>query len=148
MVVFWLSKTVGQKWYGSEAQPHSSRLAKQVLRLFPPSDMELLRQKFAAHGYVAVLVNRFLFGSRAVIAVMAGMMHLHAAGVFAASLVSAVLWNLLLLSGGFLLGSQWQDIGNYLVLYSAPVSLLFLGVIAFSVWSFMKQRKKHHHGDH
>lgn len=148
MVVYWLSKTLGQKWYGSAEQQKGSRWAKQVQRFFPPSDMELLRQKFVTHGYLAVLVNRFLFGSRSVIAVMAGMMHLRTLGVFIASLVSALLWNVLLLSSGFFLGSRWQDIGNYLVLYSVPVSLLFLLLIAFSVWRFLQHRKKHHQEQH
>ncbi len=103
--------------------------------------MELLRQKFAAHGYLAVLANRFLFGSRAVISVMAGLMHLKFFFVFLAALTSAVVWNTLLLAGGFFLGSKWQNIGEYVVLYSIPVSIIFILMVFYSVWSFVRQRK-------
>ncbi len=142
MLVYLLSISLGLKLYAEGDNPVHHRFSKSVHRFFPPSDMKLLRQKFAAHGYLAVLANRFLFGSRAVISVMAGLMHLKAFEVFLAALTSAFVWNALLLSGGFFLGSQWQDIGKYAVLYSIPVSIVFILMVFFSVWSFVRQRKK------
>ena len=142
MFVYVLSRSLGLKLYAEGANSVQHRLSKSVHRFFPPSDMELLRQKFAAHGYLAILVNRFLFGSRAVISVMAGLMHLKAFFVFFAALTSAFAWNVVLLSGGFFLGSKWQEIGEYVAFYSIPVSIVFVLLIVFSVVSFMKQRKR------
>jgi membrane protein DedA with SNARE-associated domain len=141
MLLCVLSSSLGLKLYAKGDKAEHNRLSKTVHRFFPPSDMDLLRQKFAAHGYLAVLANRFLFGSRAVISVMAGLMHLRAFFVFLAALTSAIVWNTLLLSGGFLLGSKWQDIGEYVALYSIPVSIVFMLMVFYSVWSFVKQRK-------
>ncbi|MEI6639575.1 MAG: DedA family protein, partial [Chlorobium sp.] len=141
MLVYGLSISLGLKLYAEGENAVQHRLSKSVHRFFPPSDMELLRQKFAAHGYLAVLANRFLFGSRAVISVMAGLMHLKAFFVFLAALTSSVVWNALLLSGGFFFGSKWQDIGEYVALYTLPVSIVFILTILYSVWSFVKQRK-------
>jgi membrane protein DedA with SNARE-associated domain len=104
--------------------------------------MELLRRKFSAHGYLAVLVNRFLFGSRAVISVMSGLMHLRTPFVFLAAATSATAWNALLLYGGFLLGSNWKHIGGYVALYTVPVSVLFVLLLSFSVWKFFRERKR------
>jgi len=142
MVVYVLSRSLGLKLYAGGESLVQHRLSKSVHRFFPPSDMELLREKFAAHGYLAVLANRFLFGSRAVISVMAGLMHLRALFVFFAALASALVWNALLLFGGFFLGSRWQDIGEYLALYSIPVFIVFILLVLFSVLSFSKQKKR------
>ena len=141
MVVYMLSRYLGMRLYNEEGGAVENWLSKRVQRFFPPSDMELLRGKFAAHGYLAVLVNRFLFGSRAVISVMAGLMHLKIPLVLLAAMASAFAWNLLLLYGGFVLGSNWQHIGGYLVLYTVPVSVIFLLLLFFSVWKFFKERE-------
>jgi len=142
MLVYVLSRSLGLKLYAEGENMVQHRFSKSVHRFFPPSDMELLRDKFVAHGYLAVLANRFLFGSRAVISVMAGLMHLRAFFVFFAALASALVWNTLLLLGGFFLGSRWQDIGEYLALYSIPVFIAFLLVLLFSFLSFSRQRKR------
>ena len=144
MLVYMLSKHLGLKLYAEGESSAQHWLSKRVHRLFPPSDMVLLRRKFATHGYLAVLVNRFLFGSRAVISVMAGLMHLKTPFVLLAALTSAFVWNVLLLYGGFFLGSNWQDIGSYAALYSIPVSIVFVLILSFSVWKFLRERKQRH----
>ena len=142
MLVYLLSKYLGMKLYAEGGTSVEHWLSKSAHKFFPPSDMELLRRKFAAHGYLAVLVNRFLFGSRAVISVMSGLMHLRTPLVFLAAATSATAWNVLLLYGGFLLGSNWQHIGGYVALYSIPVSILFVLLLSFSVWKFFRERKR------
>ena len=144
MVVYLLSKYLGMKLYAEGGTPVEHWLSKSAHKFFPPSDMDLLRRKFAAHGYVAVLANRFLFGSRAVISVMSGLMHLRTPIVFLAAAASATAWNVLLLYGGFLLGSNWKHIGGYVALYTVPVSVLFVLLLSFSVWKFFRERKREH----
>ncbi len=144
MLVYMLSKHLGLKLYADGESSVQHWLSKSVHRFFPPSDMVLLRKKFATHGYLAVLANRFLFGSRAVISVMAGLMHLKTPFVLLAALTSAFVWNVLLLYGGYLLGSNWQDIGGYAAMYSIPVTIGFVLMLIFAVWKFLKERKREH----
>ena len=144
MLIYMLSKYLGLKLYAEGDTTVQHRFSKSIHRFFPPSDMELLRQKFATHGYLAVLVNRFLFGSRAVISVMAGLMHLRMSFVLLAAMASAFAWNVLLLYGGFFLGSNWQNIGGYVAVYSIPVSIFFVLLLFFSVWKFFRERKLKH----
>ena len=144
MLIYMLSKYLGLKLYAEGDTTVQHRFSKSIHRFFPPSDMELLRQKFATHGYLAVLVNRFLFGSRAVISVMAGLMHLRMSFVLLAAMASAFAWNALLLYGGFFLGSNWQNIGGYVAVYSIPVSIFFILLLFFSVWKFFSERKFNH----
>ena len=89
-------------------------------------------------------MNRFLLGSRAVISVMAGLMHLRTPFVLLAALTSAVAWNVLLLYGGFFLGSNWKDIGSYVAVYSIPISIFFVVLLCFSIWKFLRERKLKH----
>lgn len=144
MVVFLVSKHFGLKLYSGGDTPAQHWFSKRVHRFFPPSDMELLRKRFATHGYLAVLLNRFLFGSRAVISVAAGLMHLRTFFVLLAATLSATVWNVLLLYGGYILGSNWKNIGTYAALYTVPVTLFFVCLILFSAWKFIRERKQQH----
>lgn len=146
MTVFLLSRFLGLKLYAAGQSEARHKFARSVHKLFPPSEMEVVRQKFSGHGYLAVVVNRFLFGSRAVICIVAGMLHLKVSLVLLASLVSSLLWNILLISGGYLLGSNWDKIGQYAVFYSVPFTTLFVGLIAWTVVKYLKKRKQHDAG--
>ncbi|HHE31183.1 MAG TPA: DedA family protein [Chlorobaculum parvum] len=143
MTIFMLSRFLGLKLYAAGESEVHHKFARSVHKLFPPSEMEAVRQKFSGHAYLSVLVNRFLFGSRAVICIMAGMLHLKIARVFGAALVSALLWNSLLIYSGFVLGSNWDQIGHYGMLYSAPFTVLFAGLIIWAVVKYLKKRKEH-----
>ncbi len=144
MTVFLLVRSLGSRLYGDQSAEVSGRFAQWVHRMFPPDDMEAVRRKYSRHGYVAVLANRFLMGSRALISVVSGLLHLNAFSVFLAALTSAALWNTLLLYGGYVLGRNWEGIGAYLAIYSVPVTLLFAG---FLVWSFGRQIARRKRGD-
>jgi membrane protein DedA with SNARE-associated domain len=142
MTVYFLSRSLGLKIYAHGESAAQHRFAQRVLKMFPPSEMEAVRQKFSKHGYTAVLANRFFLGSRAVISVVAGILHLNALFVLLAALVSATLWNVMLLYGGLVLGQNWQEIGRYAVLYSIPVTIAFFGFVFYSVVKYVRKRKR------
>lgn len=142
MTLFLLSRFLGLKLYASGESEVRHKFAHSVHKLFPPSEMEIVRQKFAGHGYLSVAANRFLLGSRSVICIVAGMLHLKIPLVLIASIVSSVLWNALLLYGGLLLGRNWGQIGHYVLIYSIPFTILITGYIVWSVIRFLKSRKK------
>ncbi|NTW52384.1 MAG: DedA family protein [Chlorobiaceae bacterium] len=140
MTVYLLSRNLGLKLYASGESEIHHRFAKWMHKLFPPSEMEIVRMKFSTHGYAAVLANRFLFGSRAVISIVVGLLHLNVLLVLLAAMTSATLWNILLLYGGYVLGQNWQGIGKYVVIYSIPVTAVFVGYLAYSVVKYLKKR--------
>lgn len=146
MTVFLLSRFLGLKLYAAGQSEARHKFARSIHKLFPPSEMEVVRQKFSGHGYLAVVLNRFLFGSRAVICIVAGMLHLKIPQVLLASLVSSLLWNVLLISGGYLLGSNWDKIGQYAVFYSVPFTILFMALIVWTVVKYLKKRKQYDAG--
>lgn len=142
MTMFLFSHMVGLKIYARGESRIRHGVVRAVHRMFPPDLMEAARIRFSAHGYMAVLVNRFLFGYRAIISIMAGFMHLHVIGVLLAALASSVVWYVVLLMGGYFLGENWQDIVSYMALYSVPLSLVFLLlVLGAFIWHMSKRKR-------
>jgi membrane protein DedA with SNARE-associated domain len=142
MLLFLLSRHFGIRLYAEGETTARHWLSKGAYRLFPPSNMVALRRKYAAHGYLAILANRFLFGSRAVISIMAGLMHLKVMRVLGAAMVSAFAWNALLLYAGGLLGGNWSQIGRYAALFSLPVTMGGLLILFLSLRRYFNWRKQ------
>jgi membrane protein DedA with SNARE-associated domain len=140
MVIYLISRKFGLKLYARDITTLPPRWGEKIHRFFPPAEMELVRQRFAAHGYLAVLVNRFLLGSRSLISPVTGLMHLNVFLVSIAAGLSALVWNVLLLYGGYFLGQNWKNIGGFVVMYSIPVTVLFFAAIAFTVIKYVKER--------
>ena len=141
MVIYLISRKFGMKLYASDITLKSPRWGERIHRVFPPAEMDFIRKRFAAHGYLAVLANRFLLGSRSFISPVTGLMHLNAFLVFLAAGISAAVWNILLVYGGYLLGQHWQNIGEFVIMYSVPVTALFVVVMTFAVIKYRKERK-------
>ncbi len=140
MVIYLISRKFGMILYARDITSAPPRWGERIHRFFPPAEMEFIRKRFAAHGYLAVLLNRFLIGSRSLISPVTGLMHLNAFLVFLAAGISAAVWNILLVYGGYLLGKHWQNIGGFVVMYSIPATALFFIVIAFLTIKYRKER--------
>ncbi len=141
MVIYLISRKFGMKLYARDISETPPRWGEKIHRVFPPAEMEFIRKRFAAHGYLAVLLNRFLLGSRSFISPVTGLMHLNAFLVLIAAGISASVWNILLVYGGYLLGKHWENIGEFVVMYSVPVTVVFVVVIAFAVTKYRRERK-------
>jgi len=79
-----------------------------------------------------VAANRFLSGGRAVIGLLAGSSGLKPAPVAAWATVSAALWNVVLIGGGYALGSEWGRVVGFLRAYGRVVTAV-LGIVAVAV---------------
>jgi membrane protein DedA with SNARE-associated domain len=141
MTLFLLSRFLGLKLYTAGQSEARHKFARSIHKLFPPSEMEAVRLKFAGHGYMAVVANRFFFGSRSVICIMAGMLHLKIPLVLLSATISSTLWNLLLLYGGLLLGKNWKQIGHYVLMYTVPITVLLSGYFIWSLIRYVRKRK-------
>lgn len=86
-------------------------------------------------GIRVILANRFLAGTRSVIALMSGISHVPVRTAVWSSAVSAVLWNALLLGAGWVIRENWEQIGLLLNRYGQVV-LIGLGLAAaYKIWS-------------
>jgi membrane protein DedA with SNARE-associated domain len=90
---------------------------------------------FQRYGYLVVVVNRFLAGTRAVIAFFAGISHLSFWKTTALACISSFVWNVILLFAGRSLGSNWRAISPYLETYG-KIMLIIALVIILAIMSF------------
>lgn len=119
-------------WFGARI------LETGKLRFIPLDSVHKVEGWFRKYGYVLIVINRFLTGTRAVVSFFAGMSKLPLTQTAALSFVSALVWNFLLLFAGKELGENWQMIATYLETYSKAVTgilavaaILFIGRYVF-----------------
>lgn len=87
---------------------------------------------FARWGMGVVAANRFLSGGRAVIGLLAGSSGLKLVPVAVWATFSAVLWNVVLIGGGYALGSEWERVVGFLRAYGRVVTAVLV-IVAVAV---------------
>jgi len=92
---------------------------------------------FQRFGYGAVVGNRFLAGTRAVISLFAGLAGLSWSWVALGALGSLAIWNTLLLVAGYKLGQDWALVAEWLTTYrNVMMGALLVGIL---VWWKIRQ---------
>jgi len=111
-------------------------------RIFSEKHLEKVKQWFSNHGYWVVFANRFLSGTRSVVSIFAGFVHLNWMVVLLLATISALIWNGLLIYGGFLLGANWMMIKQIIGQYNTIVlTLTVIGIFSVLVWKFLIKRE-------
>jgi membrane protein DedA with SNARE-associated domain len=95
-------------------------------------------------GIYLIAINRFLSGTRGVLSFLAGISKMRASTTFLAAGISALVWNIILISLGLALGENWQLANEYIKEYGQiifPIAIvLIVGYIAY-VWLKNRQKK-------
>jgi membrane protein DedA with SNARE-associated domain len=112
-------------WFGDKI------LEQGKIKFIPISGVRTVENWFQKHGYWLIVANRFLTGTRAVVSFFAGMAELNLARTTALCFLSALVWNAILVTGGFYLGKNWERIGFYLSTYSQVVTGILIVVALF-----------------
>ncbi len=112
-------------------------------RFIPVDAIRKVEQWFQRWGYLVIVVNRFLSGTRAVVAFLAGMSEMQFVPSTVYSAISACIWNALIIYAGMQLGKNWRDLDHYLTQYSTVVlSILILLVALFFVRKWISASRK------
>lgn len=87
-------------------------------------------------GVGVIVVNRFLSGARAVVALLAGASGMRAGTAAVCSAVSVAVWSVLLVGGGYALGANWPRVLTWLKAYGQVVTgvLVIAGVVGGGFW--------------
>jgi len=98
---------------------------------------------FQKYGYLVVVVNRFLAGTRAVIAFFTGISNLSFWRTTFLSCISSLVWNAILLYAGKSLGVNWRAISQYLDAYGRAVLLIsVIVVLTILGYGYIRNRKQ------
>ncbi len=122
MTMFGLGRSLGKRIVESGKLP-----------LIPVKSIHTAERWFRKWGYGLIAINRFLSGTRAVIAFFAGLAALRIEWTFLLAALSSILWNALLLYAGFLLGENWRSIGEFFKQYRLFSTLLITVVLVSAV---------------
>jgi membrane protein DedA with SNARE-associated domain len=91
-------------------------------------------------GQGVVLANRFLAGTRSVIALTAGITKTNVYSTMISSFVSSLVWNFILLMMGWIVYENWAVIGEYLNIYGRVILILI--VLAVGARILFKRKKR------
>lgn len=114
--------------------------SKLKAKIFNEEMFNRVEKWFVKYGYWVILANRFLSGTRSVIALFAGFFHLEWYKVILLGLISALVWNGLLIYAGYLLGVNWELITKIISRYNKIVIILI--ILAVIAYIFVKRLRK------
>ena len=104
------------------------------LRWIPRGALRTSEAWLARWGMGVVAANRFLSGGRAVIGLLVGASGLRVAPVATWATVSALMWNAVLVGGGYWLGNEWPRVVDVLRTYGRTVTVvLVVAAVVFAV---------------
>lgn len=116
-------------------------LADQYGKWLTISGQDITKAKnwFNAQGSKAVFIGRLVPGVRTLISVPAGMSNMHLLPFLIYTSLGSTVWVGLLTYSGYLLGSQYELVAQYL----APISKIVLGILLLTLvgWLLKRQRK-------
>lgn len=117
-------------WYGGPRL-----LESRLMRWIPKEYVFRVQNWIHVWGLAVVAANRFLSGARTVIACTVGMSRMQAVPVGVMAFLSAFVWVTLIAVLGYMVGDEWERIGDYLSQYGRSIFML---ICLFLVWQFYK----------
>lgn len=105
------------------------------------SDVEALRDQFRKRGGRIVFTFRFLPTFRTMISLPAGMAHMSRWRFLAFTFAGSAIWNAGLISGGYLLGTQFGELETWVGWAGAAITAIFLLWYLYRVITWPKRSR-------
>lgn len=118
-------------------------IEKGKIKFIKPEEIKKVEALFSKYGYLLIVINRFLAGTRAFVAFFAGLGEYDLKKSILLSFVSASLWYFILVTSGKILGENWHLIADVISGYSKVVTvILTLALLFFILRKFLKNKKR------
>jgi membrane protein DedA with SNARE-associated domain len=128
-----------------EAARHGGRpFAERFLRFahLQPGKLDDAERWFARRGALIVLVGRCVPGMRSLVSLPAGLLRMPRLQYLGLTLLGSAIWNAVLVTVGYLLGSQWERVADVIGPVSKPlVAIAVVGVGGWLLWHGVKARR-------
>jgi membrane protein DedA with SNARE-associated domain len=127
--------------YGAGRLIGEKRLRRFVKRygkflLLKEDDLDRAAGWFERHGGAAVFFGRLVPGVRSLISIPAGMERMSLLSFSLYTLAGSTLWNVMLICAGWVLGTQWERVGDYLEI----IQYVVLAAIVLAIGWFVVKR--------
>jgi membrane protein DedA with SNARE-associated domain len=128
-----------------EAARHGGRpFAERFLRFahLQPEKLDDAERWFARRGALIVLLGRCVPGMRSLVSLPAGLLRMPRLQYLGLTLLGSAIWNAVLVTIGYLLGSQWERVADVIGPVSKPlVAIAVVGVGGWLLWHGVKARR-------
>lgn len=132
MALFYFGSTVDRKFV------HAGKY-----KYIPYEAIEKVEIWFKKYGYYVILINRFLPGTRSVISFFAGVSNLDSRKTIVLALISAIIWNAIIIYLGFVFGNNVEAVDKYLSTYSnIAIGITAVVVLVLIIKYIISRRKK------
>ena len=112
-----------------------------IAKEFEEEKFTKTQQWFKRNGFVTIIFSRFSAGIRFFTSIVAGVTRMNIFVFVLAFSLATIIWNTLLIWGGYSLGENWSEILEYLKLYNKIViTMIILGILLFLIYR-RKNRK-------
>ncbi|WP_323962019.1 DedA family protein [Arthrobacter sp. JZ12] len=130
--------------YGLGARLGEERVVNVLskLPLVDREDFERSARWFERHGRAAVFFGRLIPGVRSLISLPAGAEHMPLGTFTVFTVAGSLLWNLLLVGFGFLLGTQYHLVDRYSQYLDV---VLYVALAAFVGWLIIRRVRRRRH---
>ena len=129
-----------------EAARHGGRpFAERFVRFAhqDPAKLEDAERWFRRRGWLMVLAGRCIPGVRSLVALPAGVLRMPRGEYIVLTLIGSTVWNTLLISAGYVLGSQWERVSDAIGRLSTPLLIIAgLAAVALVVWRVVRARRQ------
>ena len=118
--------------------------AERFLRFahMQPEKLDDAERWFARRGALIVLLGRCVPGMRSLVSLPAGLLRMPRLQYLGLTLLGSAIWNAVLVTVGYLLGSQWERVADVIGPVSKPlVAIAVAGVGGWLLWHGVKTRR-------
>jgi len=124
-----------------------SLLDKKVLRagkikFISLEALDKAERWFLKYGYLIILANRYLPGTRSVISFFAGVSELKVKKTILLAAISAITWNTIIIYLGFIFGNNIETVDSYLSQYTNIVIVITVIAVLFFIVKYFWQQKR------
>jgi membrane protein DedA with SNARE-associated domain len=129
-----------------EAARHGGRpFADRFVRFahLDPAKLDDAEAWFRRRGWMMVLFGRCVPGVRSLVAIPAGVLRMPRAEYIVLTLIGSLLWNALLITAGYLLGTQWERVSDAIGPVAKPLLVgLFVAAAVALLWHALRRRRE------
>lgn len=120
-------------WVGARGgRPFLRRFGKYLL--ITEHEIDNADKWFARYGDRAAFFSRLLPGVRTFISLPAGIARTPKTRFFVFTFAGSLIWSAALAYGGYLLGSNWDEIRRVIQPFDIPIVIIFVALMALFVW--------------
>ena len=131
-------------WAGAwGGRPFLRRFGKYLL--ITEHDLENADKWFARYGDRAAFFSRLLPGVRTFISLPAGIARTPKLRFFIYTFLGSLIWSTTLAYGGYLLGSNWEEIRRVIQPFDIPIVIIFVALAAVFVWKRVRSLRAQNH---